>query len=230
MSMMKPSAATTASLIVVLSMAASPVLAGPDWIETNDAGSTLGTAQAPSGLVGSINTISGVLQGGTLLVGDYEDCYIIRIANPSTFSCTISNANFNAQLFLFNISLPGGAYGLLANDDQAAGNNKPRFQNFSTDGTGVLVDLPGDYMIGVTGFNNDPLSLTGPIFNQVTPIEVSGPDGVGGFNRHIGWTGGGEFGNYVITLTGAEFPSFPSPGTLPLVAFGGLVLARRKRS
>jgi hypothetical protein len=204
-------------------------IAGPDWVETGDAGSDLQTAQVPGGLLGSLNTISGVLMGGTLLVGDYEDCYIIRIANPATFSCTITNANFNAQLFLFNISLPGGAFGLLANDDQAVGNNKPRFQNFSTDGTNVMVDLPGDYMIGVTGFNNDPLSLTGPIFNQSSLIEVSGPDGVGGFNRHVAWTGGGEFGNYIMTLTGAEFPTFPSPGTLPLLAFGGLAMTRRKR-
>jgi hypothetical protein len=53
---------------------------------------------------------------------DFEDCYIIRISNPTLFSMTITAANFNTQIYLFNISLPGGGYGLLSNDDRSTTN------------------------------------------------------------------------------------------------------------
>ena len=206
-------------------------LAGPDWAEIGDAGSFLGTAQAPTGIGGAnLNSISGHLTGGFFQgPGDFEDMYIIRITDPATFSCTVGTANFNSQLFLFNITLPGAAYGLLANDDQSGSDNRPRMTNVATDGTGLVVDLPGDYLLAITGFNNDPLSSTGPIFNQASLTEVSGPDGIGGFNRHIAWQGGGETGEYTIQLTGAGFPNFPAPGSLVLLALGAVPAMRRRR-
>jgi uncharacterized protein (TIGR03382 family) len=94
----------------------------------------------------------------------------------------------------------------------------------------VIVALPGDYMIGVTGFNRDPVSQTGAIFSAASLTEVSGPDGPGGFNHHTGWTGTGETGNYIITLTGAGFPEFPAPGTAGLLLAAGVVGARRRRA
>jgi hypothetical protein len=218
---------------VVLASAASAV-AGPDWAEVNDAGQQLFTAQVPRGTAGSLNTISGVL-GGTGVEPDFADCYIIRIVNPSIFSATVTTANFDAQLYLFNISLPGGAYGLLANDDQSPSNNLPRFTNVSTDGTNVIVALPGDYMIGISGTSFHPLAPSGPggatgrIFNYANLTEVSGPDGPGGFNQLTTWSGQGEFGDYIITLTGCDFPIFPAPGTSGMLGLAGVVMARRRR-
>lgn len=218
----------------VVVASASAAMAGPDWAELADAGDRLFTAQVPVGTAGSLNTISGVLNG-TGLVGDFADCYIIRIVNPTVFSATVTTATFNPQLYLFNISLPGGAYGLLANDNQSPSNELPRFTNVSTDGTNVIVALPGDYMLGISGASNHPTAPSGPggatgrIFDYASLTEVSGPDGPGGFNELTGWTGGGEFGEYLITLTGCDFPVFPAPGTAGMLGLAGVMMARRRR-
>lgn len=204
-------------------------MAGPDWVEEGDAGSDVGSAQAPRGTAGApILSIAGVLQG-TGLLPDFEDCYIIKIVDPANFSMQAVGATFNAQLFLFNITLPQAAYGLLANDDQSAVSNLPKLGPLSNDGTNVHVTAAGDYMIGITGFNRDPSSLTGAIFNQATVTEISGPDGPGGFNALTGWSGTGQTGNYTITFTGVGIPTFPAPGSAGLLALGGLAAIRRKR-
>jgi hypothetical protein len=213
---------------LVVAMTGSMVVAGPDWVETGDAGEGFSTAQAPIGTSGNLNTISGSLAGG--FVADFEDCYLIRIVNPAAFSLTITAANFNTQAFLFNITVPGGAYGLLANDDiDSPSITRSRFTNVSNDGTNVVVTLPGDYMIAVTGFNRDPVSVTGAIFNQASLSEVSGPDGPGGFNAHTGWQGQGTAGDYVVTMTGAGFPGLPSPSAGALLMMAGVIGGRRKR-
>lgn len=209
--------------------------AGPDWLEQGDAGAELATAQAPTRNPGasSLNTVSGILTG-TGLVADMEDCYLIRIVNPAIFSATITSANFNTQLFLFNISVPGGAYGLLANNDQSPTNNLSRFTNLSNDGTNVILALPGDYMLAVSGAGRNPIAPSGggqfgQIFLHETLTEISGPDGPGGFNQHTGWTGTGETGNYTITLTGCDFPVLPTPSAAGVLAMAGIMGLRRKR-
>lgn len=201
-------------------------LAGPDWVEQGDAGSDVNTAQVTVVSTGTLTTISGSLGGA--FVADFEDCYLFRVITPGTFTAQTATASFNAQLFLFNISVNNGAFGLLANDDRAAGNNRPLFGNVSNDGTQVIVNLPGLYMLGITGFNRDPQSETGAMFNQASVTEVSGPDGPGGFNPLTGWAGSGESGTYSISFTGAG-PATPAPGTVALLGLGGLVLGRRKR-
>jgi hypothetical protein len=188
----------------LIAFSGSIAIAGPDWIEDKDAGSSLGGAQRPRG-TGTLHSISGSLSGAD--APDFEDCYIVRVANTATFSLQVSNANFNPQIFLFRIGAAGGASGLLANDDRAVGNPLPRLTVVSNDDTNVVVSIPGDYMIAVTGFNRDPVTLTGPVFDQNTTTQVSGPDGRGGFNELTGWTGNGQTGSYVLTFTGAEFPS-----------------------
>jgi hypothetical protein len=204
-------------------------LAGPDWTEVGDAGSFFGSAQITSGTSANLTTIYGSLSAG-FGAGDYEDMYIIRIIDPANFSMRIDTTDFNAQLFLFNITLPLGAYGLLSNDDRSASDTRPLLGNMATDATGAKVALPGDYAIAVSGFNNDPLSSTGLIFGPATTFEVSGADGPGGLNHHIAWTGSGETGSYTITLTGAGFPEIPAPGAAALLVLsaGGLAARRRR--
>ncbi len=209
-------------------------MAGPDWAEIGDAGDKLPTAQVPFGPGATLNSISGVLTGAGV-VGDFADCYLIRIVTPTLFSATVTSADFNPQLFLFNISVPGGAFGLLANDDQSGANNLPKFTNLSTDGTNVIVALPGDYMLGISGNQFHPFAPSGPggqtgrVFNYASATEVSGPDGPGGFNQYTEWQGTGVSGNYHIVLTGAGFPSTPAPGTATLLLAAGAVAARRRR-
>jgi hypothetical protein len=210
----------------MLSIAASGAAAGPDWTEVGDAGSNFASAQIPLGN-GMIRTIAGSLgaEGGVV---DYEDMYIIGIDAPTVFRLELANPNFDAQLFIFNITLAGAAFGLLANDDSAPGDPNPILTPIATDGTMAILDLPGDYLIGVSGKGRNPISAGGLIFNFADPTEISGADGPGGLLRHIGWDGEGEVGDYVIEMDGTVFPEIPAPGALAPLA--GVLIARRRRA
>ena len=210
-----------------MAFTAAPALAGPEWIETGDAGSGVGTAQKTLG-VGNLTSISGSLAGGFLLGADYEDMYLISVTNPATFSITIHNANFDPQLFIFNVTLPGQAFGLLANDNTSEGPNPVLLPN-STDGTMTGVTAPGIYAIAISGSGRNPVSSTGQIFFYGNPTEISGADGPGGLNPHIGWTGDGVSGSYVLTLTGAGFYDVPAPGALALLGIAALFGRRTRR-
>lgn len=223
--------------LFALSVCASPALAGPDWIEGGfiggpDAGSILETAQPVTG-VGQLTTIFGSLSSGTTIDGgvtqpDFEDMYLIRIDVPGTFRFEVTGAQFDAQLFLFNITLPGEAFGLLANKDTST-SNAPLLMRPATDGTGADVLLPGTYAIAISGGGRVPVSMTGEIFNFVSPTEISGPDGPGGLNPHIGWTGEGAVGTYAVEMTDIGYVAIPAPGTLAVLLGGAGGLARRRR-
>ena len=207
---------------------AAPALAGPDWIEIGDAGSFLLSAQIPAPPPGvtQLSTISGTLNA---LSGDLEDLYVIRIDAPLTFSITTGSADFDSVLYLFNITINDEALGLLGNDDQATGNNLPRLVGAATDGTGVVVSSPGDYLLAVTGRGRIPLSATGPIFNLASLTEISGADGPGGLNALSGWTGEGDTGSYNIDLVDINFPRYPAPGTIAAPIMIALAAGRRRR-
>jgi hypothetical protein len=202
-----------------------PALAGPDWAEVGDAGPTIGGAQAPMG-DGPLNTITGELQGRG---GDFSDMFFIGVADPASFTMQVLNANFDAQLFIFHITAAGGALGLLANERRSLTDNRPFLTPIATDGTGAILDLPGDYLIAISGFGHNPISITGLIFNIANPTEISGADGPGALNRQIGWEGTGGTGTYTIEFTGAVFPVIPAPGTGAVVLAGMLLAARRRR-
>lgn len=212
--------------VLTLSIVASGAAAGPDWTEVGDAGSNFATAQIPLG-TGQLRSIAGSLgaEGGGV---DYEDMYLIGVSSPTIFRLELANPNFDAQLFIFNVTLAGAAFGLLANDDSKPGNPNPVLTQMATDGTMAILDLPGDYLIGVAGKGRNPISAGGLIFNFADPTEISGADGPGGLLRQIGWTGEGEVGDYVVTLEGVEFPSIPTPGALAPLA--GLLIARWRRA
>ena len=202
------------------------MLAGPDWVEGGDAGSTVGTAQYTFG-VGQINSISGTL-GGTGLVPDFEDMYIVRVTTPMAFQMSLFGGNFDAQLFVFNITQANEAFGLLANDNTPAGNS-PVLTNLATDGTGAKISFPGVYAVAISAAGRYPISLNGAIFNYTSPTEISGPDGPGGINPHIDWAGPGQAGSYQIQTIGVGFYDTPSPGSGAVLGMGALLLARRRR-
>lgn len=218
--------------------AAGPAFAGPDWVEIGDAGPTLATAQPVLGvnqlshIVGSLSTGIATADsegGGDLLAPDYEDLYLVRIQVPTMFSFQVGGTAFNAQLFLFNITLPGEAFGLLANDDTLL-SNAPLLTSPATDATGAQVLLPGVYALGVTGYGHVPVSVTGPIFAFASTTEISGADGPGGLNPLSGWSGIGETGDYRIALQGIDWVDIPGPtGAAWVSVFGGLLLRRRSR-
>jgi hypothetical protein len=206
---------------------AGAAFAGPDWVEIGDAGSTLGSAQQTLG-TGPLNSITGSLNGGLRVVGDFEDMYLIRVVDPVNFSMTLLGASFDAQLFVFNVTLANEAFGLLANDNTPSG-NIPFVGPFANDGTGAALKNPGVYAIAISGAGRQPVSVNGLIFNFFSPTEISGPDGPGGINPHTGWSGEGQTGDYTITMTGVGFYNTPAPGSGAVFLGAALVAAARRR-
>ena len=210
----------------------STLFAGPDWVEGRDAGSFLQTAQVVRKASVSLVLIEGALTGLSRSGGggDFEDMYIIRITDPSSFSAkTIApgGTDFNTQLWLFRIDMtdPTAAFGLLANDDEQDNpSGGSELTSVATDGTGQTIPGAGLYALAITGFNNDPTSATGLIFEQASLTEVSGPDGPGANKSHNGWNvepgGAPETGSYLISLTGAA----PAEQIVPAVSEWGLVI------
>lgn len=203
-------------------------LAGPDWTEVGDAGSDFNSAQIPFG-TGQLRTIAGSLGGTRGGEIDYEDMYVIGVSDPGAFRIELINPGFDAQLFIFNITLAGAAFGLLANDNANEFTTDPVLTPVATDGTGAILDLPGDYLIGISGKGRDPVSAGGLIFDFQDPTEISGADGPGGLLRHIAWVGEGEVGDYLLELEGIVFPDIPAPGSIGALALAGLALSRRRR-
>lgn len=206
--------------------AASPAVAGPDWVEIGDAGSLVSEAQAVVG-VGQLNSIQGTLSN-SLGAPDYEDMYLIEILSPTTFFFDLSAAQFDTRVFLFNVTLAGEAFGLLANDDTNAGTTS-FLTGLATDGSGAKVTQPGVYAIAITGQGRYPVSRTGPIFVFQSSTEISGPDGPGGINPHEGWDGQGTTGSYNILVQGIGFVDIPAPGAGACLVLAGLLTGRRRR-
>ncbi len=212
--------------------ATTVVWAGFDWVQDCmiDAGSLPATAQvvAAPGPVGSIRGCLGT--GAAAGPEDFEDMYLINIVDPVVFSAqTLADETpFNPQLFLFD----AGGLGLLANDDISDKDVQARLLPNSNDGTGVVINAPGLYLLAISGFDNDPLAPGGPIFNQADPVEISGPDGPGGAQPINAWNNAGmppETGPYTIILSGvAGVPDptgVPSYSTWSLAIMGVVVSA-----
>ena len=206
-------------------------IAGPDWIEDGDAGSTLGTSQDITS-VGPINTIAGTLGGE-----DREDVYELIILNgddiagPVQFGMNLEQGvtGFNPSLWLFDSQ----GFGVLGNDDDPIlGGPDSRLITPSTDGVTLLLP-PGTYFLAITESGNVPLSfrqgaLAGDgvyeeIFSFESVTEVSGPDGIGADNPLAAWSGGeGTEGGYGVIIT-------PTPGGVAVLAMAGIGLTRRRR-
>jgi hypothetical protein len=212
--------------VAVLSSAA---LAGPDWVEDADAGSTLGTAQPILVDSGSLRSISGSLTSGRD-TPDFEDVYRLKIIKPSLFNLSLRGATFDTQLFVFRVISDGVTFaiGQLANDNADSTTIGSALGNFATDGTETTINTPGDYLIAISVKGRNPISDSGLIFNFETPTEVSGPDGPGGFNDFIGWQGQGSGGAYTLLLEGTGPFDVPAPGSIAAVA-GALALTARRR-
>ena len=243
-------AATLTSLAIGM-----PTLAGPDWEETCDAGSFLLDAQPVAGPSGAVRSIKGKLGPCSPLAGggpDFEDVYLIMIDNPAIFcaktsvsgtvpSCcntcppdcvfAANNTVMNTQLWLF----AAGGLGRLGNDDNPLDPPRSRIGNASNDGTMVVINTPGLYYLAISGGpRRDPVSTSGPIFQQATLTEISGPDGPGGAHPLSAWNGPGVQGDYTIVLCGVRaIESVPTVsewgmGILTLLVAGaGAMLARR---
>lgn len=233
---------TTRSLFAcagLLAALSSSAFAGPDWIERGDAGSDVSTGQEVVG-EGPLTRISGRLApptGPDRTPADYEDLYIVRITSPATFFFEVTGGDFNMQLFLFNITQPGEALGLLANDDRSLTDNRPLLSSPANDGTAAQVIFPGTYALAVSGFGRYPVALgpippggLQPIFFFANTKEISGPDGPAGINALMGWAGEGQTGSYDIMVQGIDFVRVPAPGSAALLVLSLGIAGRRRRS
>jgi hypothetical protein len=220
-----------ARLIVALSLSAIPsmALAGPDWVEGGtDAGSTVSAAQVILG-TGQLRTLAGSLSEG-FGRPDYEDMYLIRITDPAEFSFTLVTAQFNASMYLFNVTQANEAFGLLGNLDSSAEDFRPRLTFAATDGTGASVNNPGVYALVITSNGWRPTSGGGQIFSFGEDAgEISGPDGPGAARPHTGWTGTGTSGIYSVEIEGATFVDVPTPGVASVGLVAIVAAARRRR-
>jgi hypothetical protein len=160
-------------------------------------------------------------------------------------------ADFDSQLWLFQLSDPmdcepngpSFARGLLASDDSmgmVAGRSRLVAQ--SNDGSMAMLVEPGCYLLAISAkgigqnmqqFNNHPISCLPPppgeicdIFTIENSTEVSGPDGPGGGNPHVGWSGGGpdaQVSNYRIILNSTA--GFPAPPIPAVSGYGAIALS-----
>jgi MYXO-CTERM domain-containing protein len=180
--------------------------------------------------VGTLNSLSGSLGEG-FGFPDYEDMYLIRITDAAEFSFTLTNAQFDASMWLFNVTRGDEGLGLLGNLDSAPDDFRPGLSAFSNDGSGARVRNPGVYGLAISYGNRRPVSDNGLIFSfGEDNTEISGPDGPGGAFAHTGWIGQGGAGIYSIAITGATFVDVPTPGvaSLGLIALG-VAAGRRRR-
>lgn len=203
---------------------AERTLAGPDWVEDNDAGHVPPSAQKPTGS-GSMSTIYGTLDpaANTAAAGDFVDMYLIYISDPAAFSAQTfmttgvpGSAEFDSQLWLFDHM----GRGILANDDGAVGQSGSRLLSAATDQTAKTIPGPGFYYLAISAFDTDPFSIDGEaIFNQQLRTEISGPDGPGGDRPVASWGTSSQGGTYLIAVTGVEFPpEIPATSTWGFVA------------
>lgn len=213
-------------LLTVGVLALPPAARAQTWIEGGDADELVSTAQD---IVGS-----GALMRIEGHIADNTDLFRLKISNPAIFSASVlGGTTQDTQLWLFT----GMGMGIAYNDDFNS------FQSALPAGNPLYANLPaGDYLLGITRFNRDPISVGGKIFPN-TFSGVYGATGAGAAQPLIGWDGvpitnaanvlGG--GSYAITLTGASFrqATVPEPGSIALLIGMGItstgVLFRRQR-
>lgn len=196
------------------------------YMESGDAGQTLSTA-ASTGSGGALTSVSGTLTG----VND-ADLYRIFIANPATFSATISTSTsavygagaLDTSLFLFDLN--GRA--IIANDDASGLTVQSALPAFS--------GMGGIYLLGISLSGNEPInSVNQTLFTQsTTPTDVrtanSGlsPATFNSFNSNAAFADSGPYG---LSLTGVT--AVPEPSTWALTGMGalalGVTLVRRNR-
>lgn len=219
----------TSIATVVIMVGAAAAHAGPDWIEIGDAGDSFSSAQSIA-ILGQLQSVSGRLSASGLGPGDYEDCYLFKVTDPSTF--LITTAGLEVQLSIFRLLDTESddvfeAFGVLANFN---GPGPAILTRLSTDTTGAQITDPGTYMLAVSLEGRVPFSSGGDIFNFASPTETSGPDGPGGDSHLIGWYGESTAsGEYSLTIRGAAGTGIPTPGATALLVFAAFGATRRRQ-
>ncbi|MDY6921854.1 MAG: DVUA0089 family protein [Pseudomonadota bacterium] len=148
-----------------LNLVAMVAMAQP-FQETEDAGETLASAAV---LPAGVTLIQGVAGYGEI------DLYRLRLEADGPFTAYTVAPGGDTQLFLFDAD----GYGIIADEDSGDGYNASLQLDY----------LPaGEYYLGISGYNYDPLSTEGPIFSDGCCGALS-PVGPGGQRPLVNWSG-----------------------------------------
>lgn len=199
--------------VLALGMLASTASMAALHIESGDAGDTLATAQV---LAGGTNVITGNLSNDSDLFQFYWGGGAFYVNTGG------SSSDFDTQLFLFNAS---GA-GVWANDD-----GLPNLGSYIEDAALAA----GTYYLAISGYNRDPVSASGVMFQSSPFAAQYGP--LFGSETLQSWSQSGTGGAYTIQFRSAsgqdvQTGTVPEPGMLGLLGLGltGLMaIGRRKR-
>lgn len=206
---------------VVGALAFAAVASADIWTEVDDAPDSPSPGQPTLG-VGPLTDIFGTLGSG-IVVADV-DMYCVRVTDPTAFGAIVDSADFDSQLFMFDI----GGFGVNHNDDNV-GLLSGLYSLGPAAGTPAPIPLVAGAMYGlaISSYDVDPVDAAGgfmwadsPFGDQTAPELSPGPLG--------GWSGDGGEGAYHIRLVGATFCDVPEPASLSLLALGGLMLIRRR--
>lgn len=209
------SALTLALLSITAAAGAAP------YVEVGDAGQTLATAQAVSP---GTSKIQGTLASGS------ADLFSFFWGGGS-FYVNSTGTTWDSQLFLFNAS----GQGVWGNDD-----------GISNAGPAYIADAnlaAGQYFLAISGYDYDPYSAQGLMFQSSPYGQLYGPSNSGTLTHWASGSSQGSGGAYVInfqritsdgTPVGDPTPignPVPAPGTLALAAVALLagVGSRRAR-
>lgn len=157
-----------------------------------DVGDLPATARRAAGQTGALHEIRGTIGASD------ADLYLIEICDASAFSATTTDsADFDTQLWL----LSADGTGVAANDDDPDGGRQSQL-------TSAFVSVNGRYLLGISGFDRDPVDAASAALWTDAPFNVErGPDGPGAANAVAGWADGNTplVGAYTIRLSGACF-------------------------
>lgn len=208
------------------------VLAGPIWDckDPQEPGGTPDTSKTISGS-GQLATVRCTLTGSFLAdfsgpEGDFEDMFLVRIANPGSFQMRtvdpLTGDEFNTQIWVFDLD----GRGILANSLDLSNPPFSLMGNAANDGSGSTIVAPGLYYIAISGGDGvgpgrHPVDADGlPIFNfdPSFPELIYGPASP---EPVVAWKGEGEIGDYEIEFIGVEFVPV---GSVPTITEWGAIL------
>ncbi len=196
----------TFNLLIILCVSQA-FAGGGTWSEINDAPSFPDKSAQISQGAGKLLQIIGQTSAS-----DVRDSYCIKITDTNNFSVTsdantdpAATATFDTRLFLFDKN----GKPLLFNDDTAH-NSAPFHSTLTgaaTDGSGYVLDQPGEYVLVVTGFAHSPIDSGNNSlfnFNSGNSGLINGSNPISG--RFAGWDNATPAtGDYFLGLQGVEF-------------------------